>query len=118
MAYSYFVNSPSFGYYSHMPGKHKVGEGHMGTSIAYLLHFDTPIYHAQHYLGSCNDLSKRILRHKKGQGARLTQVCIERGIAFRVVRTWKGDRKMERKLKNRKNGRKLCPICDHFNSYK
>lgn len=89
----------------------------MKTSTVYLLHFDTPIHHAQHYLGSCNDLSKRIARHRKGHGARLTQVCVERGISFEVVRIWDGGKVMELKLKSKKNGRKLCPICAFFSQY-
>jgi hypothetical protein len=36
---------------------------------------------------------------------------VARGIGFQIVRTWPGSRSFERKLKNRKNARKLCPIC-------
>jgi len=39
-------------------------------------------------------------------------VCVERGITWRCVRTWQGDRKLERKLKRRKEGPALCPICN------
>jgi len=38
-------------------------------------------------------------------------VCVERGITWRLVRTWKGGRKFERQLKNRKDAPKLCVIC-------
>lgn len=31
--------------------------------------------------------------------------------SFRVARTWRGDRNFERRLKNRKNAPRLCPIC-------
>jgi hypothetical protein len=43
----------------------------------------------------------------------LFQVAKERGIGFDVVRIWEdGDKNFERKLKNRKNSPKLCPICN------
>lgn len=79
----------------------------------YLLHFNRPISdRALHYLGFAKDLDSRIEAHRNGNGARLTQVARERGIGFDVVRVWKkGNRTLERKLKNRKNASKLCPIC-------
>ena len=85
-----------------------------GGEMVYLLHFDRPISDAhtcQHYLGFCLDLRRRISEHRNHPDARLLQVAKERGIGFTVVRTWPGDRKEERRLKNGKNGPKLCPIC-------
>ena len=79
--------------------------------MIYLLHYDRPLHHAQHYLGFTDDLDARTARHLNGFGGRLPPVFSELGISFRIARTWDGDRKLERKLKNRKNGRKLCPIC-------
>lgn len=86
----------------------------MITKVVYLIHFERPIsdrHTAQHYIGSCSDLESRLAEHVAGAGARLTQVAIERGISFVVVRTWAGGRREERKLKARKNAPKLCPIC-------
>lgn len=85
-------------------------------SAVYLLHFEQPIspdHTAQHYLGYAKrSLEARIEEHERGEGARLTQVAKERGIAFEVVRVWEGgDRQLERKLKNRHNAPRLCPIC-------
>lgn len=80
----------------------------------YLLHFRQPIspaHTAQHYLGWAEDIERRIAEHRAGRGARLTQVAKERGIDFVVVRTWEGDRSLERKLKSRKEAPRLCPIC-------
>ena len=80
----------------------------------YLLHFERPICPTrpcQHYLGWALDLDTRIADHRAGRGARLTQVALERGIEFEVVRTWPGDRTFERKLKHRKESPRLCPIC-------
>ena len=85
---------------------------------AYLLHFDKPIGdlsnprgQAQHYLGSSDDVPARLADHAAGHGARLTQVVKERGIGWRLVRTWSGGRAVERALKDLHAGRKLCPEC-------
>lgn len=80
----------------------------------YLLHFDRRIsenHTCQHYLGSASNLNKRLALHKSGKGARLTQVANERGIEYSIVRTWEGDRTLERKLKKQKNAPRLCPVC-------
>lgn len=84
--------------------------------MLYLLHFDEKIHHAQHYLGYSRDrrtLEERIELHRRGQsGARLPQVFAERGIPFRVARLWpRGTRRLERRLKNRKEAPRLCPLC-------
>jgi hypothetical protein len=79
--------------------------------MIYLLHYDRPLHHAQHYLGFTDDLDARTTRHLTGFGGRLPAVFSELGISFTIARTWDGDRTLERKLKKRKNGRKLCPIC-------
>lgn len=89
----------------------------MGT--VYLIHFDSPVGNidnprgnAQHYLGYTTNIRRRVSAHKRGVSrARLMQVVYERGINWVVSRTWDGDKKLERKLKNRKCARKLCPIC-------
>jgi len=81
----------------------------------YLLHFDSPIsehHTCQHYIGFAECLQQRIAQHRRGDGARLTQVAKERGIGFRVVRVWEGDRKLERSLKNRKHASHFCPVCN------
>jgi predicted GIY-YIG superfamily endonuclease len=81
----------------------------MGT--VYLIHFEEPLAHAQHYLGFTDDLLTRLEQHRKGNGSRLMQVVGERGIDWILARTWQGSRKLERKLKNRKNSPRLCTIC-------
>lgn len=84
------------------------------SAVVYLLHFERPIslaHTCQHYLGWALDLDMRLAAHRAGRGARLTQVAVERGIAFSVVRTWPGDRVLERRLKNRKESPRLCPLC-------
>jgi predicted GIY-YIG superfamily endonuclease len=81
--------------------------------IIYLIHFDTKLHHAQHYLGFCKDgnLEKRIERHMSGDGSKLMRAVMENGITWRVVKTWVGTRTFERSLKNKKNSRCLCPAC-------
>jgi hypothetical protein len=37
---------------------------------------------------------------------------MERGIGFECVRVWVGDRELERKIKTRKEGPALCPVCN------
>ena len=80
-------------------------------NTVYLLHFDKPYKHARHYIGSTEDLEARLALHRNGNGARLMTVIAKAGIGFQLARTWAGGRKLERKLKNRKNASKLCPIC-------
>lgn len=85
----------------------------MGT--LYLLHFERPIserHTCQHYIGfTSGPLAARLKAHADGGGARLTQVARERGIGWQCVRTWKGGRADERKLKDRHDAPRLCPVC-------
>lgn len=80
--------------------------------MVYLLHFNRPYKHARHYIGFTTNLGQRMHAHElTSQGARLLQVASAAGIKFEIARTWEGDRKLERKLKNRKKASRLCPIC-------
>lgn len=78
----------------------------------YLIHFRRPYKHARHYLGYSEHLDKRITNHLCGMGARLMAVIYEANIDWKVVRTWPGDRKLERRLKNAHNTPLLCPVCN------
>lgn len=77
----------------------------------YLIHFDKPLKHARHYIGWTMNLEQRVGAHESGRGSRLLEIVGAAGIAFRVVRTWPGSRKLERKLKNRKYAPRICPVC-------
>jgi predicted GIY-YIG superfamily endonuclease len=81
------------------------------VSTIYLLHLDKPLRHARHYVGLADTLDARLERHASGQGARMPAVCVERGITWRLVRTWQGSRRLERQLQKRKDALKLCPVC-------
>ena len=85
---------------------------HDSQGLVYLLHFHEPYHHARHYLGSAEDLEKRLDQHRRGVGARLVHVISQAGISFTLARTWKGGRKKERRLKNQHHNPRLCPICN------
>lgn len=76
------------------------------------------IAHSGHYLGSVEgntieDVERRVRDyHAKGRGARFTQVATDLGLTFEIVRTWDGGKREERRLKNQKQGPRLCPICN------
>ena len=82
----------------------------------YLLHLDSPLsteHTAQHYIGyTRGPVLRRLNLHRKGAGAKFTRVANERAIPYFVVRTWPGSRSFERRLKRRKCGPRLCPICN------
>lgn len=63
------------------------------------------------YLGWTTDLEQRLQAHAVGRDARLMQVVRERGLTFVLARSWPGGRDLERRLKRRKEGPRLCPIC-------
>ena len=87
-----------------------MSEGEVGT--IYLLHFDRPYRHAQHYLGWTSNLEQRLAAHRNGKaGARLMEVIAEKGIGFQVARTWTGTRSDERRKKVSGHSVRSCPIC-------
>ncbi len=87
----------------------------------YLLHYTQPIGNtanprgtAQHYLGSTNDLERRLTQHEAGKsGAGIVRAFVAAGVTFVLARTWEGGKQEERKLKNWHKARQLCPICRH-----
>ena len=87
--------------------------------MVYLIHFDRPYRHAQHYIGYSSSgtygsgmLQRRMAAHANGTGARLMQVVTEAGIGWAVARIWPGaDRYFERRLKRRGSAKRICPVC-------
>ncbi len=79
--------------------------------MIYLIHFDKPLSHAQHYVGYAEDVEQRFGRHKGGRGSALLNAVQSQGINYQVVRTWEGGRQEERQLKRQKNAARYCPIC-------
>lgn len=87
--------------------------------MIYLIHFeqalgdlDNPHGQARHYLGYTDNLKARLEAHRSGKGSRLMEVVKERGIEWVLVRTWPGDRGIEKQLKRQKNSPRLCPLCN------
>jgi hypothetical protein len=82
----------------------------LGT--VYLICFERPIGHAQHYLGwtGLESLDTRMEKHRRGNGSKLMAHVSGLGIKWKIVRTWTDvDRNFERRLKKRRNARELCP---------
>lgn len=86
-----------------------MSKGQVGT--IYLLHFDKPYLHAKHYLGWTSSIEERLEQHRSGRGSPLVKAAG----AFVLARVWVGDRHLERRLHNRKDSPKMCPICRHQN---
>lgn len=78
----------------------------------YLIHLDRKMSHAQHYLGFTVNVEGRLYYHRANRGSRFLAAANAVGISYEVVRRWIGDRTLERALKNRKNARLLCPVCN------
>lgn len=72
---------------------------------------------SRHYIGATADnsaeaLHERLHTHYAGHGSKFLAAAREQGIRFTVAKVWpEGDFELERKLKNRKNAPKLCPVC-------
>ena len=86
----------------------------------YLIHFEQPYKHAQHYLGFVatdryalvEALESRLAFHRSGRGSRLLRAVNAAGIDYEVVRIWEqGTRSEERRLKG-KSSTRLCPRCN------
>ena len=91
----------------------------MSEQTTYLLHFSGKLGNvenrramAQPSLGSAVDVAARLAEHRAGTGAKITAAAARRGIGMDVVRTWPGGRGVERRLKRRKAGPRLCPRCN------
>ena len=97
--------------YAKPKGKRKSRKFPAHFTTVYLIHFNKAYRHARHYIGFTTNLDKRITDHLCGMGARLMEVITDAGIEWRVARTWEGDRKLERRLKEWHNAALLCPLC-------
>ncbi len=80
-------------------------------NTVYLLHFDEPLHHARHYLGTTKNLPFRLQQHRRGEGSPLVKAVLDAGICVHLANTWEGGHALERQLKNRHNSPKICPIC-------
>lgn len=83
------------------------------AGTVYLLHLDQPFRHARHYCGYANpgNLAARLAHHRAGSGANMLRHVAAAGIGWTLVRTWPGDRTLERTLKRRGGAARRCPVC-------
>lgn len=80
--------------------------------LIYLICFDEVFSgHCRHYMGSTTDLPSRLFDHSQGNGSRLMRAVTEAGIGWRVVRTWRGGRVEEARMKRHGHLDRLCPDC-------
>jgi predicted GIY-YIG superfamily endonuclease len=82
------------------------------VGTVYLLHFDTPYWHARHYIGWTENLDERLEAHRNGTGANLMWVIKQVGIGFQLARQWNNaSRRDERRIKNLGGASRMCPVC-------
>ncbi len=84
--------------------------------VVYLLHFNSPIHHVQHYMGSTTvgRLETRMAEHAAGRGAALTAEAVKRGIGWQIACTWlTDDRTFEQRRKKIRKYSRQCVICQN-----
>lgn len=87
--------------------------------FVYVLHFDTPLAHAQHYVGMTNNLRQRLTAHASGHGASITAELFDRSLPWTLTGLFQttptNARRVERQLKESKNISRYCDLCtpDH-----
>lgn len=85
----------------------------------YLLHFDVPYHHAQHYMGATFDLESRLQAHREGRGSKLTKVLCHLKATWRLSSLWEYQPTidmislwaLEKHLKANHCGPRYCHIC-------
>lgn len=93
--------------------------------MVYLIHItepigdtDNPHGSAQHYVGWAIDVHERLRHHRACRGAKMLEHCVKQGISFQIHRVWLGDRTLERRIKDRHDAPRLCPVCNpHWTQY-
>lgn len=83
----------------------------------YLLCFSGKVAnHAMHYIGASQDVAWRVKKHRAGNGGRLPQIAIQRGLTLHVTRVWympMGEAWLaEKRIKSWRNHKYLCPKCN------
>ena len=82
----------------------------------YVIHFDKPLAHASHYIGSSVNISERLAVHRAGRGSPMLKAATERGIKWSLSHVMFCDderqaRHLEKKIKRHKHNRDYCPLC-------
>ena len=94
--------------------------------FVYVIHFscplgnlDNPRAQAQHYTGFSLDPLQRFREHCAGQGAKITQAAVLRGITLMLVACWPALLMAERVFKRRvKKAPRFCPTCCEKNGWR
>lgn len=83
------------------------------SGYVYFIRLSVPLGNERHsariYVGfahSQDALVKRMKAHLQGRGAKFTRASVERGVGFSVIGVVRGNRDMERWIKNQRNHKK------------
>lgn len=94
----------------------QVEESPSGT--VYLIHLDRPFriggFTFSHYIGwsSRGHLARRMIEHRTGsRGSRFLRAARAAGCTWHLARTWPGDLREERRVKNMGGASRFCPSC-------
>lgn len=86
------------------------------TGYVYVLHFERPLSHAQHYIGCTTDPRGRLVTHAHGQGATIVRAALDAGIRFKLgalgTCNMRCMRRIERQIKNWHGAAEFCLCCD------
>ena len=55
------------------------------SRTVYLIHLDRPLAHARHYLGSTDDLERRLHEHQQANGSRMLAAVARAGISWQLL---------------------------------
>ena len=82
----------------------------------YVIHFEKPMFHASHYIGSSVNIPARLAVHHAGNGSPMLRAATERGIKWSLSHVMFCDnehqaRNLEKKIKRHKHNRDYCPLC-------
>ena len=82
----------------------------------YVLHFDSKLHHAQHYIGATTHLPERLRCHAHGHGSCLTSALRKNCIGWRVGGLYQCHSRssmwrLERQAKSSHQGSRYCGLC-------
>lgn len=81
----------------------------------YIVHLSRKIAdHAQHYMGSTENLQARLKDHMAGRGSAMLAWARAEGISFALTYAAAGSRNDERYIKDNRKLAELCSICRPF----
>lgn len=82
--------------------------------VVYILHFDQPLHHARHYVGSttADRVDARMHEHAEGWGSKITARAMRLGIKVYLAKVmFVSDRSYEKTLKRKGGIAALCRFC-------